>query len=196
MPSVSDQQHTHRASKSSPDMREPIPSEGRCCSREICCLHMSILQGACKQQYKDRESQPSGCLWVRIFRPGRRCRKEKFCLPVPILQWTSEQQREDRANQPSICVQQKNYVQDGEVSKQTRHHAHSCPVCSTVVRSSLSCGRIKVQHDMPSGKPCHNKQWHVPKKDAQRKTKRKNRRALHCRPPRLHAGAGGCMLRS
>ena len=44
---------------------------------------------------------------------------------------------------------------------------------SRVVRSSLSCGRIKVQHDMPSGKPCHNKQWHVPEKNAQRKTRKK-----------------------
>ena len=94
------------ASKSSPDMREPIPSEQRCCGNEICCLHMSILQGACEQQCEDRENQPSGCLWVQIFRTGRRCRKEKVCLPVPILQWTCEQQREDRANQPSICVQQ------------------------------------------------------------------------------------------
>ena len=72
----------------------------------------------------------------------------------------------------SVCNNQF-YVKDGEVSKQTRHHAHSCPVCSTVVWSSLSCGRIKVQHDMPSGKPCHNKQWHVPENDAQRKTKEK-----------------------
>ena len=106
LPSVSDQQHTYRASKSSPDMREPIPSEQRCCGKEICRLHMSILQGACEQQCEDRENQPSGCLWARIFRTGRRCRKEKVCLPVPILQWTCEQQREDRANRPSICVQQ------------------------------------------------------------------------------------------
>lgn len=88
------------------NLREAIPSERRCCGREICCLHMSILQGPCEQQCEDRENQPSGCLWVRIFGTGRPCRKKKFCLPVPILQWTCEQQREDRANQPSICVQQ------------------------------------------------------------------------------------------
>ena len=75
-------------------------------------------------------------------------------------------------NHRSVC-NNKFYVKDGEVSKQTRCHAHSCPVCSTIVWSSLSCGRIKVQHNMPAGKPCHNKQWHVPEKDAQRKTKKK-----------------------
>ena len=71
----------------------------------------------------------------------------------------------------SVCNNQF-YVKDGEVSKQTRHQAHSCPVCSTVVWSSLSCGRIAVKHDMPSGKPCHNKQWHVPEKKTT-KTKQK-----------------------
>ena len=44
------------------------------------------------------------------------------------------------------------YVTDGAVSKKTRCHAHSCPVCSTVVWSSQSCGRIAVTHDTPSGK--------------------------------------------
>ena len=96
-------------------MREPIPSARRCCGREICCLHMSILQGPCEQQCEDRENQPSGCLWVQIFGTGRRCRKEKFCLPVPILQWTCEQQREDRANRPSICVQQSTWELQGRV---------------------------------------------------------------------------------
>ena len=38
----------------------------------------------------------------------------------------------------SVCNNQF-YVKDGEVSKQTRHQAHSCPVCSTVVWSSLRC---------------------------------------------------------
>ena len=68
-----------------------------------------------------------------------------------------------RINHRSVCNNQF-YVKDGAVSKQNRCHAHSCPVCSTVVWSSLACGRIKVQHDMPSGKPCQNKQWHVPEK--------------------------------
>ena len=44
------------------------------------------------------------------------------------------------------------YVTDGAVSKKTRCHAHMCPVCSTVVWSSQSCGRIAVTHDTPSGK--------------------------------------------
>ena len=74
-------------------------------------------------------------------------------------------------NHRSVCNNQF-YVKDGEVSKQTRRHTHSCPVCSTVVWSSLSCGRIAVTHDMPSGKPCHKKQWHVPEKKTT-KTKKK-----------------------
>ena len=68
-----------------------------------------------------------------------------------------------RINHRSVCNNQF-YVKDGAISKQNRCHAHSCPVCSTVVWSSLACGRIKVQHDMPSGKPCQNQQWHVPEK--------------------------------
>ena len=72
----------------------------------------------------------------------------------------------------SVCNNQF-YVKDGTVSKQTRCHAHSCPFCSTVVWSSQVCGRIQGQHDMPSGKPCHNKQWHVPEKDARTKKRKK-----------------------
>ena len=71
----------------------------------------------------------------------------------------------------SVCNNQF-YVKDGTVSKQTRCHAHSCPFCSTVVWSSQVCGRIQ-GHDMPSGKPCHNKQWHVPEKDARTKKRKK-----------------------
>ena len=61
------------------------------------------------------------------------------------------------------------YVMDGAVSKKTRCHAHSCPVCSTVVWSSQSCGRIAVTHDTPSGKRCQMKHWHVPDKKAKKK---------------------------
>ena len=83
-------------------------------------------------------------------------------------------------NHRSVCNNQF-YVKDGAVSKQTRRHAHSCPVCSTVVWSSLSRGRIAVKHDMPSGKPCHNKQWHVPETKTT-KTKKKWK-PLGCRAP-------------
>ena len=79
-----------------------------------------------------------------------------------------------RIDHRSVCNKQF-YVKDSEVSKQTRRHAHSCPVCSTVVWSSLSCGRIAVKHDMPSGKPCHNKEWHVPEKNT---TKTKKMKAI------------------
>ena len=66
-------------------------------------------------------------------------------------------------------------VQSDTVSKQTRCHAHSCPVCSTVVWSSQSCGRSRVMHDMPSGKRCHNKQWHVPDTHGEKTKKVKDR---------------------
>ena len=153
-------------------MREPIPSEQRCCGKEICCLHMSILQGACEQQCEDRENQPSGCLWVQIFRTGRRCRKKRFVYQCPFCNGlVNSNVKTGQIDHRSVCNNQF-YVKDGEVSKRTRHQAHSCPVCSTVVWSSLSCGRIAVKHDMPSGKPCHNKQWHVPEKKTT-KTKQK-----------------------
>ena len=61
------------------------------------------------------------------------------------------------------------YVKDGAVSKKTRCHAHSCPVCSTVVWSSQSCGRIAVTHDTPSGKRCQMKHWHIADKKAKKK---------------------------
>ena len=135
-------------------------------------LHMSILQGACEQQCEDRENQPSGCLWQRIFRTGWHCRKERFVYQCPFCNGpVNSNVKTGRINHRSVCNNQF-YVKDGEVSKQTRHQAHSCPVCSTVVWSSLSCGRIAVKHDMPSGKPCHNKQWHVPEKKTT-KTKQK-----------------------
>ena len=63
------------------------------------------------------------------------------------------------------------YVKDGAVSKKTRCHAHSCPVCSTVVWSSQSCGRIAVTHVTPSGKRCQMKHWHVPDKKSKKKRK-------------------------
>ena len=63
------------------------------------------------------------------------------------------------------------YVKDSAVSKNTRCHAHSCPLCSTVVWSSQSCGRIAVTHVTPSGKRCQMKHWHVPDKKAKKKRK-------------------------
>ena len=57
-------------------------------------------------------------------------------------------------------------------------HAHSCPVCSTVVWSSQSCGRIVVTHVTPSGKRCQMKHWHVPDKKAKKKRKWNRKTAL------------------
>ena len=65
------------------------------------------------------------------------------------------------------------YVKDGEISRQRRCHAHYCPVCATVVWSSQSCGRIRIEHDTPAGKRCHKKQWHVPDKEKKNKKRKK-----------------------
>ena len=64
--------------------------------------------------------------------------------------------RTGRINHRTVCGNQF-YVKDSAVSKNTRCHAHSCPVCSTVVWSSQSCGRIAVTHVTPSGKRCQMK---------------------------------------
>ena len=53
------------------------------------------------------------------------------------------------------------YVQEGAVSAQTRQHPHSCPACGMVVWSACLVGRIRVMHNMPSGKPCSTKSWQV-----------------------------------
>ena len=61
------------------------------------------------------------------------------------------------------------YVQDGAVDKKTRQHPHNCPACGTVVWSARSAGRIRVMHNMPSGKPCNKKSWQVRDHDAAKK---------------------------
>ena len=65
----------------------------------------------------------------------------------------------------SVCGN-KFYVKDGHVSEGTRRHAHSYPVCQTVVWSSRSFGEIHVKHDTPAGKPCKKTKWYVPEQKA------------------------------
>ena len=74
--------------------------------------------------------------------------------------------RTGRVNHRPVCNNWF-HVKDGAIGKHTWSHAHRCPVCSTVVWSSKSSGRIAVRHDMPSGKRCHKKQWHVPDTEKQ-----------------------------
>ena len=76
--------------------------------------------------------------------------------------------RTGRIDHRTVCGNQF-CVKDSAVSKNTRCHAHSCPVCSTVVWSSQSCGRIAVTHVTPSGKRCQTKHWHVPDKKAKKR---------------------------
>ena len=78
--------------------------------------------------------------------------------------------RTGRIDHRTVCGNQF-CVKDSAVSKNTRCHAHSCPVCSTVVWSSQSCGRIAVTHVTPSGKRCQTKHWHVPDKKAKKRKK-------------------------
>ena len=84
--------------------------------------------------------------------------------------------RTGQINHRTVCGN-RFYVKDGAVSKKTRCHAHSCPVCSTVVWSSQSCGRIAVTHVTPSRKRCQMKHWHVPDKKA-KKNRKWNRKKL------------------
>ena len=104
--------------------------------------------------------------------------QKTFCCEsrVSILQWVCEKQCQDRPNQPSTCVQQP-VLRQGQCSQQGNtlscSHAHACPVCSTVVWTSHSCGPIEVKHDMPSGKPCDNKRWHIQEKKAKKKQNKK-----------------------
>eukprot|EP00438_Fugacium_kawagutii_P012955 Skav231714 [mRNA] locus=scaffold1306:362022:371836:+ [translate_table: standard] len=65
-----------------------------------------------------------------------------------------------RIDHRSVCNNQF-YVKDGSVSKQARPHAHSCPVCRTVVWSSRASGLIDIEHRTPAGKVCANRKWHV-----------------------------------
>ena len=85
--------------------------------------------------------------------------------------------RTGRIDHRTVCGNQF-YVKDSAVSKNTRCHAHSCPVCSTAVWSSQSCGRIAVTQVTPSGKRCQMKHWHVPDKKAKKKRKWNRKTAL------------------
>ena len=71
-------------------------------------------------------------------------------------------------NHRSTCDNQF-HVKDGAISKETRCHAHSCPVCSTGVWSRQSRGRTAVTHDTPAGQRCQKKQWHVLDKRVRKK---------------------------
>ena len=65
------------------------------------------------------------------------------------------------------------YVKDCIVSKDTRCHPHTCPVCATVVWSAHASGRIACRHDTPSGQRCRTNQWYVPDQDVKKQKKRK-----------------------
>ena len=89
--------------------------------------------------------------------------------------------RTGRIDHRTVCGNQF-YVKDSAVSKNRRCHARSCAVCSTVIWSSQSCGRIAVTHVTPSGKRCQMKHWHVPDKKAKEKRKwNRRRRRCACR---------------
>ena len=76
--------------------------------------------------------------------------------------------RTARINHQRVCGN-RFYVKDSILSKDTRCHAHTCPVCATVVWSSHSSGRIACRHDTPLGQRCRTNQWYVPDRRPRRK---------------------------
>ena len=164
------------ANRPSNSLWDPIFCSGWRCERARRRLQVSILQRKCEKQCQDGANKPSNSLWKPIFCSGWGCHRERHRLQVSILQGKCEKRRQDRSpracekiDHRTVCGNQF-CVKDSAVSKNTRCHAHSCPVCSTVVWSSQSCGRIAATHVTPSGKRCQTKHWHVPdKKEKKRK---------------------------
>ena len=131
-------------------------------------IRVSSLRSVCGQHYTHGPSRSPPHMWSLFQSEGRTPLCESVWLCVSRVQWACGQQRGDRANRRPTCGN-RFYVTDGAVSKKTRCHAHSSPVCSTVVWSSQTCGRIAVTHDTPWGKGGQKKHWHVPDKRAKKK---------------------------
>ena len=88
-------------------------------------------------------------------------------VPLPAGFWRVLEVKTGQINQQSVCGN-RFYVKDS-----IRRHAHTCPVCATVVWSPHSSGRIACKHDTPLGQRCRTNQWYVPDQDAKRHKKRK-----------------------
>ena len=100
--------------------------------------------------------------------------KEKgFVYQYPHCQGNVESNvKTGQIDHRSACGK-KFYVKDCRVSKDTRCHPHTCPVCQTVVWSAHASGRIAGRHDTPSGQRCRTNQWYVPDKDGKKQKKQK-----------------------
>ena len=66
-------------------------------------------------------------------------------------------------NHRSVCGN-RFYVKSGKVSEGTRQHAHKCPQCQTVVWLACASGRIRAQHNTPSGRQCPRSSWNSEEK--------------------------------
>ena len=115
-------------------------------------------RSACGKLFRVRE----GCVDSKAFVYG--C---PFCGGKVISNVETGQ-----INHRTVCGNQF-YVQEGAVSGQTRQHPHNCPACSTIVWSVRLVGRIRVMHNMPSGKPCNTKTWQVREHEAAKKIEEK-----------------------
>ena len=94
-------------------------------------------------------------------------KKHRYCCPW-CKTHVSSAIHTGRVDHRTVCGNQF-HVQEGVVAAATRRYAHRCPVCRTVVWSSLAFGRLRIAHASPSGKPCPNQAWNVPNKKTNRK---------------------------
>ena len=94
-------------------------------------------------------------------------KKHRYCCPW-CKTHVSSAIHTGRVDHRTVCGNQF-HVQEGVVAAATRRYAHRCPVCRTVVWSSLAFGRLRIAHASPSGKPCPNQAWNVPNKTTNRK---------------------------
>ena len=159
------------ANRPSNSLWEQIFCSGWGCYRERHSLQVSILQGKCEKRCQDGSNRPSNSLWEQISVQDGVVTEKGIVYRCPFCKGNVRSDvRTGRIDHRTVCGNQF-YVKDSAVSKNTRCHAHSCPVCSTVAWSSQSCGRIAVTHVTPSGKRCQMKHWHVPDKKAKKKRK-------------------------
>ena len=81
--------------------------------------------------------------------PTRGLERLRWALvPLPAGVWKVLEVKTGQINHQSVCGN-RFYVKDS-----IRCHAHTCPVCATVVWSPHSSGRIACKHDTPLGQRC------------------------------------------
>ena len=122
--------------------------------RSTVCTGKVDQCGACGKRYRVHDGQVA-------------MKKHRYCCPW-CKTHVSSAIHTGRVDHRTVCGNQF-HVQEGVVAAATRRYAHRCPVCRTVVWSSLAFGRLRIAHASPSGKPCPNQAWNVPNKTTNRK---------------------------